>query len=130
MIRLLEIDKPTSRGVIYPRVVVEEAIKAHVARLGKNQMGIFRGLNIVKEDMVGVAENLRIEDDYLVADVGITQEFVNEMGAAGHDHLTLRPIGHGVVNPISMEIGEGYEFHALTVRTKPLVVGATIYEKK
>jgi hypothetical protein len=118
-IRILEIDRPTNRGNIYPRAVVEVALAKHIAKLGANQMGIFRGINISQEDMVGVAENLRIEDGYLVADVKLVDTWVNEMVAKGSRNFCLRPIGHGIADPNTGILLEGYEFHALTVRMPP-----------
>lgn len=118
-IRILEIDRPTNKGTIYPRVLIEAAIERNIAKIKVNQVGIFRGVNIVKEDMIGVAKNLRIEEGYMVADIKLVDTWVKEMVENGNTNFCLRPIGHGTINPETGEIEEGYAFYGLTVRMSP-----------
>lgn len=117
-IRILEIDRPTNKGTVYPREVIEKAIANHIARLGRNQMGIYTSVD--GKTIIGMADDLRIEDGYLVADVKLVDTWVNEMAEKNLREFCIRPIGHGLVNPMSGIIEEGYAFHGLVIRMNPL----------
>ena len=77
-IKLLELDCATSNsGRIYPRAVIEKAITEYLEKMPSKQMLIFDEPAIKHTDMkhiVGLAENLRIENSFFVADV----EFIEE----------------------------------------------------
>ena len=123
-IRILEIDRPTNKGTIYPRAVVEKAIALYMdkaGQLGSAKMGIFKGIDIVKEDMIGYADNIRIEDGWLVADVSLVDKWVNEMASLNRRNFGIRPIGKGIINPETGIVEEGYVFYALTIRFPPAV---------
>jgi hypothetical protein len=116
--KLLEIDRPTSRGVIYPRAVVESALKRYFEKVKAEQMLIFKdpAVSHTKDDIVGVAENFRFEGDYLVADVGFLQEKMADVGQEG-EVITIRPNGLGNINQ-ETHIVENYNVTGLVIRHK------------
>jgi len=120
-IKLLEIDRPTNTGHIYPRKIVEDAISTWAEKYGKNEMLIFSKVSHVPtmDDVIGVANNLRIEEDYLVADITLIQEKMKEAFPNESGHFCIRPRGDGSVDPETKVIQEGYKIVGLVVRHMP-----------
>jgi hypothetical protein len=119
--RFLEIDKATSRGNIYPKAVVEKALQIFIEAAQENRFPIFRKptSNPTPEDVVGVAENLRIEDGYLCGEVGFHEDYLKEIvSPTGEVKITIRPNGFGAADENGV-IREGYLINGLTVRFKP-----------
>lgn len=120
-IRLLEIDRPTVNGRIYPRKIVEDAVAAWTEKNGKNQMLIFsKPTSSPKmEDVIGIADNLRIEEDYLVADIRLIQEKMEEVFGGKSGRFCIRPNGIGGADAETGTILEGYKIIGLVVRHAP-----------
>jgi len=118
--KLLEIDKPTSRGIIYPRATVEKALKECFERLKLPRMAIFDHptMNPIDENIVGEAENFRIEDGILVADVGFYKDKMDKV-ADDKEIITIRPNGVGSVDPETMMIDSNYSITGLCIRHSP-----------
>lgn len=119
--KFLEIDKATSKGNIYPKAVIETAILAFVELAKENRFPIFRNptANPTQEDVVGVAENLRIEDGYLCGEIGFHEDYLKEIvDPTGSVKITVRPNGFGEVDENGV-IREGYVINGLTVRFNP-----------
>jgi hypothetical protein len=120
-IRLLEIDRPTINGRIYSRKVIEAAIAAWIEKAGKNQMFIFSKPTTDPqfEDVIGLAENLRIEDGYLIADIKLVKEKMDEVFEGQSGEFCIRPNGIGGTDPETGMVLEGYKIHGLVIRHKP-----------
>jgi len=118
--KLLEIDRPTSRGTIYPRAIVEKALADYFKNIGPGKMAIYEKATTEPKmgDIVGIAENFRFEDGYLVADVGFFEQDLHRVARKG-EIINIRPNGIGSIDPETNVINEGYRITGLAVVHKP-----------
>lgn len=139
--KLIDVDRPTINGRVYPKAVLEAALAHWEARFQTKTMPIFKAPTEISkvEDIVGYAENFRFEDGYLVADIGFIKGREKDVGEEG-EIINIRPYGSGTCDENGV-IREGYRMEGLCVRRKTQlqgigqtfpspVVGAVIYEKK
>lgn len=128
--KLIEVDRPTINGRIYPKEVVEKALKHWEDHFKTKTMPIFKAPTATPkmEDIVGYAENLRFEDGYLVADIGFLKERIKDVAEDG-EVINVRPNGIGGVDTETGMVHEGYRMFGLTIRRRNPVVGAVIKEK-
>jgi hypothetical protein len=115
--RLLEVNKKNSSGRIYTKECIENALK----ELNNKPLLIVPDIEDVKANgitfshAIGGADNLRIEDNFLVADVGIIDEKLKAIMI--EENVNIRPIGMGSVS----ENGEitNFKLLGLCVVAKP-----------
>jgi hypothetical protein len=119
--KLLEIDRPTSTGRIYPQKLVESALADWQKHFNMKTMPIFKEAAATPQvtDILGYAENFRFEDGFLVADIGFLEGRMDEVGKDG-ETITVRPNGSGTADPETGVIREGYKIVGLCIRRKPL----------
>jgi hypothetical protein len=100
--------------------VVENALKQHFDITKNPKMLIFNApaMTHVETDIVGVAENFRIEDGYLMAEIGFFEEKMSEVGEEG-EIITIRPEGHGSVNQDTHMVDDTYTISGLVIRHRP-----------
>ncbi len=125
--KLLEVDRLTSSGRIYPKAVVEAALVDWEQHFKTKTMPIFKGPTATPrvDDIVGYAENFRIEEGYLVADVGFIKGREKDVGAQG-EIINIRPNGSGTTDENGV-IEEGYRMVGLCIQHN-LVAGVVIKE--
>ena len=130
--KLLEVDRPTNSGRIYPKAVIESALADWEKQFNTKTMPIFkRPTDTPKmEDIVGYAENFRFEEGYLVADIGFLKDSLPTIFPDKTNEFAVRPNGSGVVDKDTNIIQEGYRMVGLALRLKPVVAAAVTYEKK
>lgn len=127
-VKLVEFDRPTINGRVYPKAVLEAALKHWEDHFKTKTMPIFKSPTATPQmqDIVGYAENFRFEDGYLQADIGFLEERIKEVANDG-ETINVRPNGIGGVDTETGVVHEGYRICGLAVRRKP-VVGAVIKE--
>lgn len=139
--KLIDVDRPTINGRVYPKAALEAALAHWEQHFKTKTMPIFKAPSDMPkmEDIVGYAENFRFEDGYLVADVGFIKGREKDVGEDG-EVINIRPNGSGTFDENGV-VQEGYRMVGLCVRRKSQpqgigqtfpspVVGAVIYEKK
>lgn len=124
--KLLEIDRPTRSGHIYPKAVVEAALVDWERHFKTKTMPIFKGPTETPQitDILGYAENFRIEEGFLVADIGFLEERITEVGYQG-ERINIRPNGSGTTDENGV-IKEGYRMVGLCIKHAT----TSSYEKK
>lgn len=123
--KFLEIDRPTGKGTIYPRAVVEEAIALFIEKFRERSPELPPKFPLYKratlqpdlKDMVGLIDDVRIEDGYLVGDVAFLQSYLDEEIGKGSKTFCIRPIGLGAINPETNVIEPGYKIIGMAVVT-------------
>lgn len=129
--KLIQVDSPTVNGRIYPRAVLEEAISHWQQHFQTKTMPVFKAASAHPkvEDIVGFAENFRIEDGFLVADVGFIPGRESDVGKEG-ETINIRPNGIGVTDSETGIVQEGYRMVGLCIRHQNPVVEVELYEKE
>jgi hypothetical protein len=102
-VKILEIGKPTISGNIYSEEVVVRALanwSTHMETRGKRTdiMPIFKETTTkpLVEDIVGFATDIKIEDGYLTADVGLYKHLIDPIIPEG-EHINIRPNSIGTI---------------------------------
>lgn len=117
--KFLEIDKPTPSGRIYTRSVVESAVEDWKKTFKTEVMPIFNAPTATPQvaDIVGEASNIRVEDGFLIGDVGFYEERIKEVfpPEKGEVSFAIRPNGSGTADPVTNEIKEGYRIIGFAV---------------
>ena len=75
---LMRLDEPNRNGMIYPREVMEAAIKAYGKKLPvfiTRSPSTGRGVNI--EDTIGFIDDIRVEENRLVGEVKFSSTLLN-----------------------------------------------------
>lgn len=109
--KFLEIDRPTSSGHIYTRSVVDAALEDWKNTFKTEVMPIFKAPTATPQvaDIVGEASNIRIEDGFLVGDIGFYEDRIKEIFPSEKEiSFAIRPNGSGIVDPVTNEIKERY----------------------
>lgn len=97
-VKFLEIDKPTKNGRIYPKEVVEKALKLFMEYTKQDLFPIFEKASIqppTMNDIVGFVKDIHIENDYLVGEVGFIEGKVEHI--PNGEIINVRPNGFGSI---------------------------------
>jgi hypothetical protein len=79
--KFLELDRPTASGRIYTRSIVEAALEDWKKTFNTEVMPIFKAPTATPQvaDIVGEASNIRVEDGFLIGDVGFYEKRIEEV---------------------------------------------------
>ncbi len=98
-IRMLELDVPNKNNRMYPTSVIQKALAEFIEKNPTGDtMPLFRepSINLTIKESVGVVENVKIEDGFLVGDLTMmTEQMAKEIGES---RICIRPIGVGSVS--------------------------------
>ena len=111
---LLQLNSPTiNSGRIYPTSVISKSI----AEFKDTDIPIFDGPNLSPEEknIVGLANNIRIEGEYLVADVEFYKERM-DLVCKPKEIITIRPNAIGSMDPETKIVHDNYKILGLCIR--------------
>lgn len=116
-VKFLEVDRPTSNGTIYPAEVVQYAVDLYFDRFKSlsphlpPKLPIFKKVTMAptKEDMVGLVDNVRIEDGYLQGEVAFLESYISECITENKSEFCIRPIGLGSKDPLTNVVMNDYK---------------------
>jgi hypothetical protein len=117
--KILKIDAPTPRGRIYPKAVIEEAIRKidrpFIGQLDADPSG---KLDLSKASHI--AKHFRIEDGYLTAEIEILKTSPGQQLQKVLDQVVFRPSGEGHVvdEAVTPQVIYGYSISAVNALYK------------
>jgi hypothetical protein len=115
--KFLEIDAPNKNGRIYPREVIERAVKTFLDMTKQELMPIFKQADVhhTTEDIVGFATNVHIEDGYLTGEVGFIEGKVEHI--PNGEIICIRPNGVGTIKDGIVQ--DDYRINGFAIVRKP-----------
>lgn len=115
--KFLEIDTPNKNGRVYPREVVERAVKAFHDATKQDLMPIFKSAAIQQtvENIVGFATKVHVKDGYLTGEVGFIEGKVDFI--PNGEIICIRPNGVGTVKDGVVQ--DDYRMNGFAIVRKP-----------
>lgn len=111
-VKILRIGVPNKNGVVYTKECIENATK----NFTDEQRVIVNNITDISPLPIGLTENPRIENDFLVCDCLFNPSFIKSIEG---QEINIRPIGHGTFDKDGKL--ENYSISGFTVVYKPVV---------
>jgi len=119
--KFLEIDRPTINGRVYPKEVVEKALKLFLERTGREIIPIVSEPKMIPklDDIVGFARDVKIEEGYLCGEVEFIDGKIQSIVSEG-EGICIRPNGVGSIR--NGVVQDDYRLNGFSIVRKKEIV--------